>query len=81
MEAGPIPRMDGPKAMPGVYTWAALQDEPGLVDLMGGRDKYNAKLDEHFAGHHNVHSNEPSHHYGYLLRLQRRAVEDAGQGA
>jgi predicted alpha-1,2-mannosidase len=33
---------------------------------MGGPEKYNALLDEHFSGHHNVHSNEPSHHYGYL---------------
>ncbi len=49
-----------------VYTWASLHDLGGLLDLMGGRDNYNAKLDEHFAGHHNVHSNEPSHHYGYL---------------
>jgi predicted alpha-1,2-mannosidase len=49
-----------------VYTWAVMHDIPGLLDLMGGRDKYNAKLDEHFSGGHNVHSNEPSHHYGYL---------------
>ena len=33
---------------------------------MGGRDNFNRKLDEHFSGGHNVHSNEPSHHYGYL---------------
>jgi predicted alpha-1,2-mannosidase len=49
-----------------VYTWGAFHDLPGLVDLMGGADKYNAKLDQHFAGGHNKHSNEPSHHYGYL---------------
>jgi predicted alpha-1,2-mannosidase len=49
-----------------VYTWAVMHDIPGLIDLMGGRDNYNARLDEHFAGNHNVHSNEPSHHYGYL---------------
>jgi predicted alpha-1,2-mannosidase len=49
-----------------VYTWAVMHDLPGLVDLMGGRDNYNRELDEHFRGHHNVHSNEPSHHYGYL---------------
>lgn len=49
-----------------VYTWAVFHDIPGLIDLMGGRDKYNALLDQHFSGGHNVHSNEPSHHYGYL---------------
>ena len=49
-----------------VYTWAVMHDIPGLMQLMGGRDNYNAKLDEHFKGGHNVHGNEPSHHYGYL---------------
>ncbi|WP_263356987.1 GH92 family glycosyl hydrolase [Acidicapsa ligni] len=49
-----------------VYTWAVFHDIPGLIDLMGGAEKYNALLDEHFKGGHNVHSNEPSHHYGYL---------------
>jgi predicted alpha-1,2-mannosidase len=49
-----------------VYTWAPLHDEAGILNLMGGANAYNAKLDQHFAGGHNVHSNEPSHHYGYL---------------
>ncbi|HMF63891.1 MAG TPA: GH92 family glycosyl hydrolase [Edaphobacter sp.] len=49
-----------------VYTWAVMHDIPGLMQLMGGRDNYNAKLDQHFGGGHNVHGNEPSHHYGYL---------------
>lgn len=49
-----------------VYTWAVMHDIPGLIELMGGRDAFNAKLDEHFSGHHNEHSNEPSHHYPYL---------------
>jgi predicted alpha-1,2-mannosidase len=49
-----------------VYTFAVLHDEPGLMKLMGGSAKYNALLDEHFRGGHNVHKNEPSHHYGYL---------------
>jgi predicted alpha-1,2-mannosidase len=49
-----------------VYTWSPLHDQAGLLELMGGADKYAAKLDQHFAGGHNVHSNEPSHHYPYL---------------
>jgi predicted alpha-1,2-mannosidase len=49
-----------------VYTWAVMQDIPGLMKLMGGKDAYNARLDEHFSGNHNIHKNEPSHHYGYL---------------
>jgi predicted alpha-1,2-mannosidase len=49
-----------------VYTWAVMHDIPGLMQLMGGKEKYNTRLDEHFSGGHNEHSNEPSHHYGYL---------------
>jgi predicted alpha-1,2-mannosidase len=49
-----------------VYTWSPLHDQAGLIELMGGAEKYNSKLDQHFSGGHNVHSNEPSHHYGYL---------------
>ena len=49
-----------------VYTFAVMQDPGGLLQLMGGRDKYNALVDEHFRGDHNIHKNEPSHHYGYL---------------
>jgi predicted alpha-1,2-mannosidase len=49
-----------------VYTWSPLHDQAGLIDLMGGRERYAAKLDAHFSGGHNVHSNEPSHHYAYL---------------
>jgi predicted alpha-1,2-mannosidase len=49
-----------------VYTFAVMQDLPGLIQLMGGPDKYNDLLDQHFSGNHNIHKNEPSHHYGYL---------------
>jgi predicted alpha-1,2-mannosidase len=48
------------------YTWSPFHDQAGLIQLMGGRDAYAAKLDAHFSGGHNVHSNEPSHHYPYL---------------
>jgi predicted alpha-1,2-mannosidase len=49
-----------------VYTWSPLHDQAGLLQLMGGAEAYDAKLDQHFSGGHNVHNNEPSHHYGYL---------------
>jgi predicted alpha-1,2-mannosidase len=49
-----------------VYTWSPLHDQAGLISLMGGAENYDEKLDQHFKGGHNVHSNEPSHHYGYL---------------
>jgi predicted alpha-1,2-mannosidase len=48
------------------YTWSPLHDQAGLIQLMGGREQYAAKLYAHFSGGHNVHSNEPSHHYAYL---------------
>ena len=49
-----------------VYTWDVLHDIPGLIQLMGSREKYNAQLDAYFNSDHNWHSNEPSHHVGYL---------------
>jgi len=49
-----------------VYLFAALHDVPGVVQLLGGPQAASAKLDAHFAGGHNRHDNEPSHHYGYL---------------
>jgi len=49
-----------------VYLFAALHDIPGTMKLLGGEAAFNAKLDEHFAGGHNRHDNEPSHHYSYL---------------
>jgi predicted alpha-1,2-mannosidase len=49
-----------------VYTYSPFHDQAGLIQLMGGADQYAAQLDKHFEGGHNVHANEPSHHYGYL---------------
>jgi len=52
-----------------VYLFAPLHDIPGVIASLGGVDVFNARLDEHFAGHHNKHDNEPSHHYGYLYNF------------
>ena len=49
-----------------VYTWSPFHDQAGLIQLMGGAENYDKKLDQHFSGGHNKHDNEPSHHYGYL---------------
>ena len=49
-----------------VYLFAPLHDIPGVMALVGGEERFNARLDAHFAGGHNRHDNEPSHHYGYL---------------
>ncbi|KAK4541621.1 hypothetical protein LTR36_007765 [Oleoguttula mirabilis] len=49
-----------------VYTFNVMHDPTGLADMMGGPAKLKAKLDEHFDGGHNDHTNEPSHHVPYL---------------
>jgi predicted alpha-1,2-mannosidase len=49
-----------------VYTWSPLHDQWGLMELMGGAKRYSDKLDQYFSEGYNVHSNEPSHHFGYL---------------
>jgi len=48
------------------YLFGAMQDIPGMIGLMGGKEKFAAKLDENFEGHHYHHDNEPGHHYAYL---------------
>lgn len=48
------------------YLFCVLQDVDGLIDLMGGNDRFAAKLDENFEGGHYRHDNEPGHHYIYL---------------
>ncbi|KAK3066075.1 hypothetical protein LTS18_002052, partial [Coniosporium uncinatum] len=48
-----------------VYTFNVMHDPDGLAKMMGGREKLKVKLDEHFQGGHNDHTNEPSHHVPY----------------
>jgi len=50
---------------PWTYLFCAMQDIPGLVDLMG-KDTFISRLDENFSGGHYVHANQPGHHYAYL---------------
>ena len=51
---------------PWTYLFCAMQDVPGLIDIMGGPEKFVSRLDENFNGGHYVHQNEPGHHYPYL---------------
>ncbi|HSC37688.1 MAG TPA: GH92 family glycosyl hydrolase, partial [Chitinophagaceae bacterium] len=48
------------------YAFGAMHDVPGMIAMMGGKEKFAAKLDENFAGSHYRHDNEPGHHYIYL---------------
>lgn len=54
------------EASPFQYTWYVPQDVPGLIKLMGGRDKYVRQLDKFFDETHYSHGNEPSHHIAYM---------------
>ncbi len=48
------------------YTWYVPQDVPGLMDWMGGRDVFVAKLDSMFSEGRYWHGNEPCHQVAYL---------------
>jgi predicted alpha-1,2-mannosidase len=49
-----------------VYTNDVLHDVAGLIALKGGDTAFASWLDTYFAGGHNNHTNEPSHHIPYL---------------
>lgn len=51
---------------PWTYLFCVMQDVPGLIQLMGGRDNFISKLDENFSGGHYAYDNEPENHYPYL---------------
>jgi len=54
------------------YLFCVLQDVNGLVELMGGDEAFEKKLDEDFEQGHYAHYNEPSHHYAYLYNYCSR---------
>lgn len=49
------------------YTWYVPQDVQGLVEWMGGKDKFISKLDSMFSEFRYWHGNEPCHQIGYLF--------------
>ncbi len=51
---------------PWQYTWYVPHDVQGLIDLMGGRERFITRLDEVFEQGHYWHGNEPSHQIAYL---------------
>lgn len=48
------------------YTWYVPQDVAGLMDRMGGKEKFISRLDTFFEGDYYWHGNEPGHHIAYL---------------
>ncbi|MFT3935827.1 MAG: GH92 family glycosyl hydrolase [Chitinophagaceae bacterium] len=49
------------------YAFGAMHDVHGMIDMMGGQEKFAAKLNENFSDKHYRHDNEPGHHYIYLF--------------
>lgn len=51
---------------PWTYLFGAMHDVEGMIDMLGGNEKFSAMLDRNFAENHYAHDNEPGHHYIYL---------------
>lgn len=48
------------------YTWYVPHDQPGLMELMGGREMYAERLDSMFTFGRYWHGNEPCHQIPWL---------------
>ena len=48
------------------YTWYVPHDIPGLIDAMGGREAFVARLDSMFSERRYWHGNEPCHQVAWL---------------
>lgn len=49
------------------YTWYVPHDVSGLMECMGGKDKYIAKLDSMFSEKRYWHGNEPCHQIAFMF--------------
>ena len=54
------------------YTWYVPQNTPGLISLMGGRERFVQKLDSMFSEGRYWHGNEPCHQVAWLYSLAGR---------
>ncbi len=61
------------EGLPFQYTFFVPQNIEGLIQGLGGRGRFIAKLDELFARHLYDHGNEPSHHIAYLYDYAQAA--------
>ena len=48
------------------YTWYVPQDVDGLVEMLGGKEQFEARLDSMFTEGRYWHGNEPCHQIAYL---------------
>lgn len=61
------PKAGFTEGSPWTYLFCVMQDIPGMIELMGGREQFLKKLDKSFKGIlRYMHENEPGHHYTYL---------------
>lgn len=51
------------------YTWYVPHDIPGLVETLGGREAFTARLDSMFDAGRYWHGNEPCHQVAWLAAL------------
>jgi predicted alpha-1,2-mannosidase len=49
------------------YTFGAMHDVPGMMEQMGGTEKFAELLSRNFDENHYRPDNEPGHHYCYLF--------------
>lgn len=49
------------------YTWYVPHDQEGLMEIMGGKEAYAAKLDSMFTQQRYWHGNEPCHQIAWLF--------------
>ncbi len=54
---------------PWQYTWYVPHDIDGLINLMGGEEKFNSNLDNFFAADQYWHGNEPGHQIPFLYNF------------
>lgn len=49
------------------YTWYVPHDQEGLINLLGGKERYGEKLDSMFTHNRYWHGNEPCHQVAWLF--------------
>ena len=69
----PQPERGFTEGDPWTYRFGAMHDVEGMIELMGGDERFYTALLENFDANHYRHDNEPGHHYIYLFDYCGRA--------
>lgn len=62
---------------PWQYNWYVPQDVEGLIELMGGKEKFNQTLDAFFADGQYWHGNEPGHQIPFMYTYSGESWKSA----